>query len=509
MYLYNHRPAGALLSPLTFCLAASVWVTAAAGTTQSFNGCNELADAGFQEILLRSGSNAYTAREQSYWAANVALRPSCIVQPRTTEEVSRIVKVLAKCSGPVALRSGGHTQWAGANDVPNGVTIDLGRMTKVTYDARTKLASIQPGPRWGDVYGDLLKHRVCVPGGRDGNVGIGGFLTGGGNSYYAGLHGLACDSVANFEVVLANGNVVNANAFTNADLWKALKGGSGNFGIVTRFDMYTFPAKDIWGGIRASLRSEGDKLAQTMVDFTNDNEKNPEDAYIINYAFNPSSSPDVLVAHVVVDTNGVVNASAFEEILKVPVVMNDVKMRTMENMAESYLLPGNQRQTWFSLTFENDVRIIKKAGELHDKLAVELKSLIPAGSFSTQCLFQPLPTLFAERSVQRGGNVFGLDRVKKNALVWLITGATETPAQQKIMHDKLSAFSNTLEAYADSRGLDVQWQYLNYVDETQNPLKSYGKSNVDFIRRVAAKYDPTGFFQKRVVSGWKISKVGA
>lgn len=121
----------------------------------------------------------------------------------------------------------GHTQSAGSNDIHKGVAIDLGRMTNVTYDAHFKLASIQPGLRWGDVYQELLKYDVRVTGGRDGNVSIRGFLTGGGNSYYAGIRGFACDNVDNFEVVLANGDIVNANATSHSDLWTALKGGSG------------------------------------------------------------------------------------------------------------------------------------------------------------------------------------------------------------------------------------------------------------------------------------------
>jgi hypothetical protein len=490
--------------------------------TDKATQCDRLLAAGLHSLVLLPESDAYAKREASYWAANVPLHPSCIVQPRTSQEVSRVVKVLADADGLVALRSGGHTQWAGANDIDQGVTIDLGRMTDVTYDAHSKLAGLQPGSRWGDVYQKLLNHSVCVTGGRDGNVGIGGFLTGGGNSYYAGLYGLACDNVANFEVVLANGDIVNANAKSHSDLWTALKGGSGNFGIVTRFDMYTFPAVDLWGGIRAATRSEGDKLAKAMVDFTNNNKKNPEDAFIINYTYNPG--PDVLVAHVIVDTKGVVNASAFKDIQKIPVVMNDVKKRTMENMADSYLLPSHQqfvlwlsrfhsanwfRQVWFSLNFKNDVEVIKKAGVMHDELVAELKTLIPAGNFSTQCLFQPIPTLFADRSVARGGNMLGLDKVKENALLWLITGSTETPEQNAIMRQKLTAFSATLEKFGKTRKSNIDWQYLNYVDGTQNPLASYGKHNVDYIRKVAHKYDPSGMFQKKVVSGWKISKLEA
>lgn len=299
--------------------------------------------AELRELILPRGSDAYVSQQASYWAANCPMDPSYIVQPRSTDDVSRIVKLLSNVSTSVALRSGGHTQWTGSNDVHDGVTIDLGRMNNVTYDPESKLASIQPGLRWGDVYEALLEYGVCVPGGRDGNVGVGGFLTGGGNSYYAGLYGWATDSVANFEVVLANGSIVNANGELHSNLFKALKGGSGNFGIVTRFDMYTFPAHDVWGGIRVAVREKGNELAQTMIDFTDNNKHNKEDAYILNFTFNPSMSQDIVVAHVIVDTKGTLNARAFKSILEIPVILDDVKRRTMANMANSYLLPSGEQ----------------------------------------------------------------------------------------------------------------------------------------------------------------------
>ncbi|KAH7395037.1 hypothetical protein DE146DRAFT_696907 [Phaeosphaeria sp. MPI-PUGE-AT-0046c] len=476
--------------------------------TNNLSQYESLIEAGLRDLILLPGSDSYVKRQGSFWAANVSLHPTCIVQPRTPDDVSRVVKALANADGVVAIRSGGHTVWAGSNDVDQGVQIDLGRMTDVTYDAETKIASLEPGSRWGDVYEKLLNYSVCVTGGRDGNVGIGGFLTGGGNSYYAGLYGLACDTVANFEIVLANGDIVNANVYSHSDLWTALKGGSGNFGIVTRFDMYAFPANDLWGGIRVATRSEGGRLAQTMVDFTNNNEKNPGDAYILNYTFGPSS-PDVLVAHVVVNTKGTSDTPAFREVQRIPVVLEDVKTRSIANMANSYLVPSQKQQVWFTLTFKNTVEIINKAVVMHDALVDDLKRLIPAGNFTTQCLFQPMPTLFAEHSVERGGNMLGLDKVNENTLLWLITGSTETPEQGAIMRAKLAAFSTTLRDFGEATNINIDWQYLNYADETQNPLESYGKRNVDFMREVAAKYDPAGMFQKKVVSGWKILKLGA
>jgi hypothetical protein len=144
---------------------------------------------------------------------------------------------------------------------------------------------------------------------------------------------------------------------------------------------------------------------------------------------------------------------------------------------------------------------------MHDDLTKELSALLPAQSFKTSCLFQPLPTLIAQHSTRRGGNVLGLDQVGDNALLWSIIGSTQTTEEHAIMREKLVAFVADLEDFAMSEDLNVDWRYLNYVDGTQDPLKSYGQKSVDFMREVAAKYDPSGMFQKKVVSGWKISNV--
>jgi FAD/FMN-containing dehydrogenase len=171
-----------------------------------------------------------------------------VVLPRNTEEVSKALTALVNVNPGagdwhIAVRSGGHSLTG--NNIENGVTIDLGMMNSSNFDASTNTASIQPGGRWAKAYADLEELGVVVTGGRDGGVGVGGLLLGGGYSFFSGHMGMACDSIVNYEVVLANGTVVNANVDENADLWLALKGGSGNFGIVTRFDMMAFPTREL------------------------------------------------------------------------------------------------------------------------------------------------------------------------------------------------------------------------------------------------------------------------
>lgn len=162
-------------------------------------------------------------RTASYWSVSAQLTPQCIVQPLSTAEVTTIVKTLvthAACGETrFAVRSGGHTTWAGSNNIDNGVTIDLGLMNATTFDPATKVASILPGSRWNQVYATLEPHGVTVAGGRAGTVGVAGFLTGGGNSFYTAEKGFACDNVVNFEIVLGTGWVNsscrNSNSVTD------------------------------------------------------------------------------------------------------------------------------------------------------------------------------------------------------------------------------------------------------------------------------------------------------
>ena len=170
--------------------------------------CKALQLAGSAHVLY-SSDEAYHDRISSYWSVSAQLIPNCMVQPLSTEEVSKTIKTLltdAACGREqFAIRSGGHTTWAGSNNIDDGVTIDLGLMNGTTLDVKTNIASIQPGSRWNQVYATLDPQGFTVAGGRAGSVGVAGFLTGGGNSFYTAQQGFACDNVKNFEVVLASG----------------------------------------------------------------------------------------------------------------------------------------------------------------------------------------------------------------------------------------------------------------------------------------------------------------
>lgn len=299
--------------------------------------------------MLFATDPEYEPRIETYWALNTRLHPWCLVQPENTAEVSTAVTALLGAGDGagdwhIAVRSGGH-HLAYTNNIDHGVTIDLGKMDQAVYDNETNIASIGPGGRWKNVYAELHKQGVLVTGGRDGDVGVGGFLLGGGLTYFMGRQGFGVDSVKNFEVVLANGTVVNANSEENSDLWKALKGGGNNFGIVTRFDMEALPDKELAYGIRIMAANYSSELVDALSHFTDHFQEYDDDALVGLLQHNSSTDLDVMMAAIHVNTQGIHNSSGFEKLNQIPpLVPDETQSMSLAAAAEDSQLPGNK---WF------------------------------------------------------------------------------------------------------------------------------------------------------------------
>ncbi|KAF1968589.1 FAD-binding domain-containing protein [Bimuria novae-zelandiae CBS 107.79] len=133
---------------------------------------------------------------------------------------------------PLAIKGTGHTSFAGAANVQDGITIASQGLKGLRLCEDKGQIAIGVGETWGSVYTELEKHGLTVPGGRVGRVDVPGLILGGGMSFYSTKHGFACDSVLDLEVVLASGEIIHANAKQNSDLFVCLKGGLNNFGVV-------------------------------------------------------------------------------------------------------------------------------------------------------------------------------------------------------------------------------------------------------------------------------------
>ena len=172
--------------------------------------------------------------------ATIDRRPAVIVLPETTEEVAAAVRAARAAGLPIAVRGGGHGV-AGHAIADGAMTIDLRRMRGVSVDPAARRARVAGGALWEDVDKATVPHDLATTGGTFWDTGVGGLTLTGGLGYLMGTAGLTCDNLMRATVVTADGDVVEAGPDGDPELLWALRGGGGNFGVVTEFEFGLHP----------------------------------------------------------------------------------------------------------------------------------------------------------------------------------------------------------------------------------------------------------------------------
>ncbi|KAI0838426.1 FAD-binding domain-containing protein [Hypoxylon sp. FL0890] len=467
-----------------------------------------LIEAGLQSQVLLPAQQGYEAREATYWSRAAALKPACIVRPRSAEEVSTAVKALVNAGERFAIRSGGHAPTTGASDIDGGVTIDLSLIDHIEYDEGSETVKIGPGQRWKQVYKEMQKHNRTVAGSRDGNVGVAGFLLGGGYSWITTRKGWGCDNVLSFELVLADGQIIIATADNSySDLFRALKGGGNNFGVVTSVVVRTIPCSRVWGGKVIAPSEAIPDVIRMCSSFPETITKFPDGNIVMVITYVPERN-EIVASGAVVQTQGGADDPGLREWMALPKIMDTTKTTTIYDLTFEFLLPHNYYNSWFTICVKNDERIIAKAVEVHQNLVEELKSFVTEADFRTQCILQPLPTFIAELSAATGGNIMGIERHPTNGVIFLLSAMMKTSEQKAFAHPRVKASIEAVKEFAATiEGGNLPWIYMNYADKTQDVLGGYGIENVRKMKEVSAKYDPQQVFQRLCPGGWKIADV--
>jgi hypothetical protein len=208
----------------------------------------------FRGQVILPGDAGYD-RARRIWNASIDKHPGLIARCSGVADIVCAVKFARANDLFVAVRSGGHNV-AGRALCDDGIVIDLSAMKGVFVDPQRRTVRVQAGATLGDVDRETHLHGLAVPVGVVSRTGIAGLTLGGGVGWLVRKYGLTCDNVLSCEVVTAEGAIVTADADTNADLFWGLRGGGGNFGIVTSFLYRAHPVSAVLGGLIIYARDQ-------------------------------------------------------------------------------------------------------------------------------------------------------------------------------------------------------------------------------------------------------------
>jgi FAD/FMN-containing dehydrogenase len=203
---------------------------------QSFNGA-----------VIAAGDESYDRARQMFYGG-MDRRPAVILRPADADEVSRVVRLAAETGLDLAIRSGGHSV-AGHSVCDDGIVLDLSRLKALDIDAERRVAHAQTGLTAAEYTSAAAEYGLGTGFGDTGSVGIGGITLGGGVGYLSRKYGLTIDSLLAADVVTADGTLLHTDEEHHPDLFWAIRGGGGNFGVATRFTYRLHDVSSVVGGM--------------------------------------------------------------------------------------------------------------------------------------------------------------------------------------------------------------------------------------------------------------------
>lgn len=410
-------------------------------------------------------------------------RPTAVVRARDVADVRATVRAAAETGLDLAIRAGGHSV-PGFGTVDDGLVLDLSSMKGIRVDPSRRIAHVQAGCTWGDFDHAAHAFGLATTGGIISTTGVTGLTLGGGIGYLARAHGLSIDNLRSADVILADGRFVTASEDEHADLFWALRGGGGNFGVVTSMEFDLHPVDTVFGGPMFFSLDDADELLRTYRQWISDAPRNmgafPAFQIAPPLPFVPEDRVGEPMALLVSCFNG--PDSEAEGLLKElrdvgPVAAEHVGRMPYPalNSAFDGLLPKGLQHYW-KAAFVGDLS--DGAVSAH----VEHGSKVPALQ-STMHLY---PIDGAVHDVAPDATAFAYRDASYAAV---IAGMWEDPADNVDNTRWVRDYYAAIEPHSEAGA------YVNFrsEDDGGRVADDYGP-NYDRLRRVKAEYDPDNLF---------------
>ena len=433
------------------------------------------------ELVTPDNSNYDDVR--AVYNAMIDKKPAAIARCVDTADVQTCVNYARSNGVTLAIRGGGHNA-GGLGSVDGGLVADLSPMRGIRVDPKTKTVRVQPGCRLGDVDHATYPYGLAVPGGMISTTGISGLTLGGGVGYLTRKSGLTIDNLLEADVVLADGSMVVANAKENSDLFWALRGGGGNFGVVTSFLFQGQPVANIFGGPTLWSLDRTEEIMKWYREFIL---QAPEDlGGFFAFLTVPPAAPFPEHLHLE-KMCGVVwcytgNLAKAEEVFA-PILalepdlpgVQEMPFPALNSAFDVFYPPGHQwywRADFF--TEITDASIAKHA-EWAKKLPTMQSTMHLYPTDGAAHRVGPEDTAWSYREANWAGVIVGVD---------------PDPANTDMLRDWAVGYWDATHPFSSGGA------YVNFMmEEGQERVQASYRGNYERLAKIKAKYDPNNFFK--------------
>lgn len=289
----------------------------------------------------------------------------------------------------------------------------------------------------------------------------------------------------------ACGEILQVNYNSYPDLYFALRGGGNNFGIVTRFDLDTYPQGLMWGGSLLYNITQSPAILKAFVDFGNNASSDPNAALIVAYAY---AKGQLFVAADLEYALPTPNPPIFSEFLSPPQLSNTLAVQSLSNITLEFNAsnPSGLRETYWATAYKLDLEL---ATYIVDVYTSEIKPVENAAGIVPACVLQVIATDQLSHMTRNGGNALGISAADGPLILLNLAFMWEDPSDDTAILTACQNIVNLTVAKAQALGLDNPYIYMNYASQFQSVVPSYGAANHAKLVATAKKYDPDGVFQ--------------
>ncbi|KAJ5893647.1 hypothetical protein N7495_005338 [Penicillium taxi] len=487
--------------------ASAISVSVSVDLSNSISyGCDAL-NKPVSDAVFSPDSTVYDYETKQFWSNTEIMSPACVFRPQSSSQLAEGLDALVKSNSQFAVRGGGHMGIRGSNNINGGVLIVMSNLTTLELNDDKSILSVGSAYRWADVYSYLAQYDLTAAGGRLGPVGVPGLLLAGGINFYGNQVGFSCNTVVNYEVVLADGSIVEANKTHNKDLFWALKGGSSNFGLVTRFDLETIKSRKVWAGSYTVAAEYIDRFLAAAATYASD-------IYDAKTHIVPALVPgETTLASVILfyDSENTTYPDIFKPFTDIPSVSNTLEFKTVQEFAaeNGQMVVDGINDVFVAGTVKGTTY-----AELHQGISIinttffnelpKLYAQVPSANISTiQLDWQPIGADWIKASEAAGGNALGLDSSNiylcyAEVVEWIGSAYDEIVAEW--LEETTYAINNATQ----KAGLHDAFNYIGDSAGFQSIFPGYGAENHEKLVSIAQKYDPHAVFQTMMPGGFKV-----